>query len=121
MVWLVIMPEVILTKQKIEEGKTERLKEWIAEIRDRKEEAIQTLKNEGMHSETAFIEHTDDGDYLVYYMRADDIDEVFEAFRASSHEIDIEHKEVMRDVLESAENEGDYELLYHLANPDRPS
>lgn len=38
------MSEILLMKQKIEEGKTARLKEWMAEIRDREDEAIATLE-----------------------------------------------------------------------------
>ena len=114
------MAEIVLTKQKIEDGKTQRLKEWMDEICEREEEAIETLKNEGMHSETAFIEHTDEGDFLLYYMKANDIEQVFESFENSSHEIDKEHKQVMNDVLESGENVSDYEVLYHLDNPELP-
>ena len=114
------MADVVLTKQKIEPGKTPRLKEWMDEIRGREDEAIQTLKNEGVYAESAFIERTDDGEYLVYYMEAEDMGHVFEAFSESSHEIDLEHQEVMSDVLETEENVGEYELLYHLVNPERP-
>ncbi|SIQ69031.1 hypothetical protein SAMN05421858_0094 [Haladaptatus litoreus] len=114
------MTDVVLTKQKIEPGKTERLKEWSEEVRERKDEAVETLQNEGMHAESAFIERTDDGDFLVYYMKAEDIHEVYEAFENSTHEIDREHEEVMRETLESVEDVGEYELLYHLDNPDLP-
>lgn len=53
-------------------------------------------------------------------MRAEDIEQVFEAFEESSYEIDEEHKRVMDEVLESGENIGDYELLYHLDNSKLP-
>lgn len=114
------MTDVVLVKQKIEDGKTPQLKEWMAEIRERDEEALETLKNEGMHSEAAFLEHTDDGDFLIYYMKADDWEQAVESFEQSSHEIDEEHKHVMDEVLESGENIGDYELLYQLNNPELP-
>ena len=108
------MADVILSKQKIEPGKTERLKEWAQEVRNREAEAIKTLQNEGMNAETAFIEHTDEGDFLIYYMNADDIQQVYDAYEESSHAIDEEHEQVMLDVLENGENVGDYDLLYHL-------
>ncbi|MYL16370.1 DUF6176 family protein [Halorubrum distributum] len=113
------MVDVVLTKQRIEPGKTERLEAWAREIRDRESEAIETLRNERMHSETAFVEHADDGDYLVYYMKAEDIDAAYEAYEESSHDIDEEHKRVLTEVLETGENVGEYDLLYHLDNPDR--
>ena len=114
------MTDVVLTKQRIEPGKTERLREWTAEIRDREDEALATLENEGMHLEAAFVEHTDEGDFLVYFMKADDVAAVSSAFEESDHEIDHEHAEVLGDVLASTERVGDYELLYWLGNRDRP-
>lgn len=113
------MADVVLSKQQIADGKTERLEEWAREIREREEEAVETLREEGMHAETAFVEHTDEGDFLVYYMKADDIERVYEAYENSSHAIDREHKRVMREVLEDGENVGDYDLLYHLDNPEQ--
>jgi hypothetical protein len=65
------MVDVVLTKQRIEPGKISQLREWTEEIRQRENEAVATLKNEGMHSESAFIESTADGDFLVYYMEAE--------------------------------------------------
>lgn len=114
------MVDVVLTKQRIESGKVSRLKEWTEEIRQREDEAVATLKNEGMHSESAFIESTDDGDFLVYYMEAEDIEQVYSAFEESEHEIDREHAEVMRDVLEDGSSDSEFELLYHMENPERP-
>ena len=116
------MADVVLTKQKIKSGKTEQLREWMSEVREREAEAVETLQSEGMHSEAAFLEQSEDGDYLVYYMEAEDLHEVYEAFEASSHDIDKEHKQVMDEVLENGENigTGNYELLYHMVNPERP-
>ncbi|WP_134669865.1 DUF6176 family protein [Halorussus marinus] len=114
------MVDVVLSKQKIEAGKTQRLEEWAREVRDREAEAIETLKNEGMYEETAFIEHTDGGDFLIYYMKAEDVDRVYEAYEESSHAIDEEHEQVMLDVLENGDNVGDYDFLYHLDNPEQP-
>lgn len=114
------MADVDLTKQKLKSGKTEQLREWMSEIQEREEEAVQTLQSEGMHSEAAFLEHTEDGDYLVYYMEAENLRQVYESFENSSHDIDEEHKQVMDEVLEDGEDIGNYDLLYHMVNPDRP-
>lgn len=62
------MVDFVLTKQRIEPGKTERLREWTDEIRDREDEAVETLRNEGMYTEAAFLERTDEGEFLVYFM-----------------------------------------------------
>ncbi|RDI72400.1 DUF6176 family protein [Halopelagius longus] len=112
------MSEVILTKNRIEPGKRDRLREWMTEITTRREEAIETLRYEGMISEAAFLEQTDDADYLVYYMEAEDIDGVYEAFQSSPYEIDHEHGEVLDEVLADDQPKRDIELLYHLVNPE---
>lgn len=114
------MADVVLTKNRIEPGKTERLREWMSEIRSRDEEAVETLRHEGMHTEAAFLERTDEGDYLVYFMEAADIEAVFEAFESSPHEIDHEHRAVMEEVLADEPTGSEIELLYHMVNPDRP-
>ncbi|MFC4553020.1 MULTISPECIES: DUF6176 family protein [Halorussus] len=114
------MTDVVLTKQKVEPGKEERLREWMAEVRSREDEALETLAQEGMHTESAFLEHTDDGTYLVYFMEADDMDAVYDAYQNSDHDIDHEHQSVMAETLADFENVGDYEPLYHLVNHERP-
>lgn len=73
------MSDVILTKNRIEPGKTQRLRQWSKEIMRRRDEAIETLRHEGMYSEAAFIERTPGGEFLIYYMEAEDIDRVYEA------------------------------------------
>lgn len=110
------MADVILTKNRIKPGKTERLREWTAEIQRRRDEAIETLEHERMFAEAAFIEHTADEDYLIYYMEAADIDHVFEAFESSPYDIDEEHRQVMNEVLVDETADRDIELLYHLVN-----
>ena len=113
------MVDIVLAKQRIEPGKTERLEAWAREVRDRESEAVETLRNEGTHSETAFVEHADDGDSLVYRMKAEDVDAAYEAHEESSHDVDEEHERVLTGVLETGEDVGDYDLLYHLEDRDR--
>ncbi|WP_459192176.1 DUF6176 family protein [Halosimplex sp. J119] len=113
------MTDVVMVKQRVQEDKVDRLKEWMAEVRDRRNEAEETLRDEGMLTESAFLERTDDGPYLVYYMEAEDIDRVWDQYEDSNHDIDREHKRVMQEVLEDDRNVGEFEPLYHLTNPDR--
>ena len=113
--------EAVLTKQKIEPDKVDRLKEWMDEVRERESEVVETFQSEGMLTEAAFLEHGDDGVYLVYFMEAEDIREVYESFSEATRDIDQEQKEVMDDVLENPEDlgAGNYALLYDIINPDR--
>jgi hypothetical protein len=52
-------------------------------------------------------------------MKADDIKQAVESFNHSRRELDQEHRRVMDEVLESRKNVGEYELLYHVDNPER--
>ena len=113
------MPEAILTKQEVEPGKVDRLREWMAELRDREDEVMETFTDEGIHAETVFLEHTDDATYLVTYLDADDVVSAFEAFEDSLHDIDHEHQSVMDEVLVDGTDVGEYEPLSHLVNPER--
>lgn len=114
------MSDVVLVAQRIEPGETERLREWLAELRSRRDEAIETLEDEGVYAETAFIESRADGDYLLTYMEAADLERALEAYESSSHEIDREHRAVLDEVLADEEPERVVEPAYHLATPDRP-
>ena len=113
------MTDTVIVKQRVKEGQIDRLRAWMAEVRDRRDEAEATLREEGMVTESAFLEHTDDGPHLVYYMEAEDIDRVWGQYADSDHDIDREHEQVMAEVLEDGRDVGEFEPLYHLTNPDR--
>lgn len=113
------MTDVVLVKQRVKPDKVDRLREWMAEVRERSGEAEDTLRDEGVLTESAFLEHTDDGPHLVYYMEAEDIERVWDQFEDSDHDIDREHKAVMAEVLEDGRDVGEFEPLYHLTNSER--
>jgi hypothetical protein len=76
-------------------GKTERLRDWYRELEDRRNEAFQTLDNEGVRQEVAFIIPTDHGDMLAVFIEVDDMEKADEAFFSSPFEIDHQHRQVM--------------------------
>lgn len=114
------MTDVVLTRQRVADGKTDELRKWCAELADRTEEVRATLCDEEMFTESAFLERTDDGDYLYYYMEAEDVPAALDAFAASDHGIDREHRERMGDVVAEDPTLDEFEVLYHVSNPDRP-
>ena len=113
------MADVELVRQRVRPGRVERLREWMAEVREREDEALATLRDEGMLTETASLDEREDGTYPYYYMEAEDLDRVREQFADSDHAIDAEHKQVMEAVLAEDGTERVEGVLYHLANPDR--
>ena len=113
------MSEVQLIRYRLKDGETERMYEWMDKINSRREEAIETLQNENVLSEAAFLESRADGDYVSFYMEAEDLEAATEAFEESTHSIDQEFKELLSEVVAQEQPEEDIELLYHLANPNR--
>ena len=112
------MPFVLSTAW-IKEGKADRLREWYAELGSRSNEAFETLDNEGIRQEIAFILNTEHGELLCVFLDVDnDMDTADAAFYSSPFEIDRQHMEVMDDTTEGGARGRKYaELQYALKNP----
>lgn len=113
------MTEVQLVRQRIRPGKTDQLRAWFAELERREEEVIRTLESERAWTETVFIDATETGDSLYYYLEAEDLDTVFDAFEHSEYDIDEQHRRVLEECLVDGASE-DLEPLFHVYNPNRP-
>jgi hypothetical protein len=111
------MPYVLSTAW-IVPGKTHRLRAWYEEMETRRDETLQTLKNEGVRQEVAFILNTEHGDLLAVFLEVDDMDAANSAFYSSPHKIDQEHRQVMDEVtVGGAEGRKYAELQYSITNP----
>jgi len=71
-----------------------------ATINRRKDEALETLRDEGVAVESVFLEQTPEGDFLIYFMKAESFERVAEAFEKTVHAIDEYHREFMRETFE---------------------
>jgi hypothetical protein len=78
---------------KLKPGCADRAGAWAAEINRRSDEALATLRDEGVSVESAFLDQTSEGDFLIYYMRALDFDHATEVTSRSKHPIDAFHKQ----------------------------
>jgi hypothetical protein len=114
------MPEVQLLRYRLKEGKRDQLYEWMEEVNSRRDEALDTLQAEGVYSEAAFLESRDDGEYLTFYLEAEDLEGAAEAFETSTHDLDQQFEQLLSDVAAPEHPDEDIEPLYHLVNPDRP-
>jgi hypothetical protein len=111
------MPYVLSTAW-IKPGKTEALRDWYRELEARRDEAFQTLDNEGVRQECAFVLPTEHGDLLAVFIEVDDMDAANEAFYASPFEIDRQHAAVMDDcTVEGAAGRVYAQLQYAFQNP----
>ncbi|HEX5057079.1 MAG TPA: DUF6176 family protein [Gammaproteobacteria bacterium] len=81
----------------LKKGSLSRVKEWAEFINHRREEALNTLKNEGVTVESFFLAKIEDKDYLVSFMRAKSMKHAHEAVKHSISEIDAYHQQFKKD------------------------
>lgn len=101
--------------RRVAEDEVDRLRQWMAELMRRRDEVIETFVNEGVRHEVAYLLATADGPVLLHVIEVDDPERASAAFRASSHPIDAEHKQVMSEALAGPY---DAELLYDVRLPE---
>jgi len=113
------MPYILSTAW-IVPGKSERLRDWYRELDDRRDEAFQTLDNEGIRQEIAFILNTDHGELLAVFIEVEDMDKADEAFFSSPFEIDHQHRQVMDEcTVGGSTGRAKAELMYAFKNPSK--
>ncbi|WP_078715384.1 DUF6176 family protein [Agreia bicolorata] len=83
--------------RRIKAEQRDAVEQWLAELNGpRRDEALETLRNEGVRHESASIIDTSDGPILVYAMESDDIDQARAVGAASTLPVDRRHHDVMR-------------------------
>lgn len=87
-------------KVKLKPGSIDRAREWARTINERREEALETLRDETVIFESVFLDRTSDGDYLIAIMKAESFEKAEEASKKSTHEIDKYHRRFKQDVWE---------------------
>jgi hypothetical protein len=103
----------------VKPGKGERLREWYRELGSRSDEAFQTLDNEGVRQEVAFILDTPHGELLAVFLEVDQpMEKADEKFFSSPFEIDHQHLAVMDETtVEGARGRVHADMQYALQNP----
>ena len=91
--------EVVCHRVKLRPGSLKRVREWSHIICERREEALATLRDEGVTIESAFLEETAGGPYFIYYMRGPRLK--LGAAASSSHSIDEYHQMSKADTWEA--------------------
>lgn len=106
------MLRVVVASVKAE--KVDRLRSWMAELTERRDEVLETYAQETVSHEIALLVQGAEGPLLVYAMEVDDPEAAAEAFQNSKLPIDLEHRAVLDDVLAGT---ADVELLLDLRTP----
>lgn len=83
----------------VEPDKVERLRAWMVELQQRKQEVRETFQQEGVRHERAYLLETKGQTILVYAMELEDLAAAHAAFQTSELSIDKEHRDVMNEVL----------------------
>jgi arabinogalactan endo-1,4-beta-galactosidase len=99
-------------KIKLKPNSLEKVQEWKRVINERKDEALATLRDEGVILETVFLDQTSEGDFLIYFMKAESFDKAKEVFEKSVHAIDAFHQKFKNETWEGGKK---LELLIDLS------
>jgi hypothetical protein len=93
------MAELHLIKLNFKPGMREKWLSWCIELKTRKDEVLETLRNENVLLEACFLSEADDCVY--YFIEVEDMRKAQDAFQKSHFPIDREHEKIKREVFES--------------------
>jgi biotin operon repressor len=91
--------EVIAGVIELAPDSEEQIKNWSGYINTHIEQALQTLRDEGVEVESFFHLHLDGKDYLLTYQRVADSKKSHEVFSVSESEVDRVHREFKKSWL----------------------
>ena len=92
--------ETRCVKIKLKPNSLEKVREWAKTIDERKDEAMMTLRDEGVILETIFLDQTGEGDFLIYVMKSENFEHAQETFEKSVHPIDEYHQNFKNETWE---------------------
>lgn len=75
--------EAVLSVQRLKPGGADAFRERFDRTAAEKADMYDQLRSEGIHVEAVYLEERADGDYLLYYIEADDYDRMVEEFKTS--------------------------------------
>ncbi len=104
--------EVRLAKYTFTPTGEETWRAWGEELKQRSQEVLETLRNEGVRCEACFIDdatHT-----LFYFIEVADLEKAREVYRSSKLLIDQEHRQKRNESLEKV---GDLTELFYFGAP----
>src|SRR2546421_4972402 len=96
-----MMFETKCGKVKLKPGSLLRVRAWAEELKNRREEALETMRDEGVVVESAFLDRTSEGDFLIYYMKAESFEQAAAVVKHSLHAIDAYHQAFKQETTES--------------------
>jgi hypothetical protein len=86
---------------KLKPNASAQVANWQQTLEARRDEAIQTLTDEGVEVESWFEVEIDGQPYLLWYMRTESRAKSREVFNKSTHDIDQFHAEIMVSITDA--------------------
>jgi hypothetical protein len=71
-------------------GMTDRFVEWAKQVPNRIDEFGICMKEQGILAEHIFLERSSDGDFIIFYWKAEDMAKARTTFQNSKRKIDLE-------------------------------
>jgi hypothetical protein len=96
-----IMFETKCVKVRLKPGSLLRVRARADELKSRKEEALETMREEGMVVESTFLDRTSEGDFLICFMKAQSFEKAMGVVKQSLHAIDASHQTFKKDTTAS--------------------
>ncbi|BDS11330.1 DUF6176 family protein [Aureispira anguillae] len=84
--------KTIGVKIRLKKGSLKKVQRWAKELNHRIEEAMETLRDEGVFLEAAFLDRGENDDYLIYFMKVKNLEKAGEIAQKSTHAIDKFHQ-----------------------------
>lgn len=103
--------ETVCVKIRLKPGSLDRVREWAKTINARKDEALDTLRDETVVVESAFLDQTAEGDFLITFMKAESLEKARRAVQNSVHDLDKFHQKFKQETWEERKS---LELLVDL-------
>ena len=110
------MTEVQLVRIKIREGQRQKWLDWCEESKRRGDEVLETLKSEGVISESCFL--SEDENAVYYFMEAKDFKKAYEAYGRSTFPIDRENKAIHEAALDH-DTAVEFKVLFSFRAPEK--
>jgi len=95
--------KTICIKTKLKKDLIEEVRGRFQTLKNRMNETLESLENEGVIVESAFLDKQGEDLYLIYYLKAEDIAHVYEVFNKSTLDIDHYYKECWKKYCEGRE------------------
>ncbi|HVE56416.1 MAG TPA: DUF6176 family protein [Pyrinomonadaceae bacterium] len=89
--------ETRCVKIRLKPDSIEKVRMWAKTVNERRNEALATLRDEGVILETVFLDQNTEGDFLIYLMKAESFERAKEAVQKSVHAIDEYHQNFKRE------------------------